>query len=167
MILVKFVDRSDDVHWINIDQICSITPRSDSNSEHKMSGSRMRVNGYNRSLNFWMSPEELTKYLQEEARKAKCGLVGDIQTSSLEEVDRDWCIAAPILTPACVDHVVGQIPDELGFDPADECQNDNHDPGCTCGAQHWMTASAPAEPAEDETKVKVVDGTPFVAAEEG
>lgn len=36
------------------------------------------------------------------------------------------------------------------FDPADECQNDNHDPGCICGAQHWMTASAPAEPAEEE-----------------
>ena len=116
MILVKFVDRSDDVHWINIDQICSITPRSDSNSERKMSGSRMRVNGYNRSLIFKMSPEELTKYLQEEARKAKYGLVGDIQTSSLEEVDRDWCIAAPILTPACVDHGVGQIADELGID---------------------------------------------------
>lgn len=87
MILVKFVDRSDDVHWINIDQICSITPRSDSSSERKMSGSRMRVNGYNRSLNFEMSPEELTKYLQEEVRKAKYGLVGDIQTSSLEEVE--------------------------------------------------------------------------------
>lgn len=154
MILVKFVDRSDDVHWINIDQICSITPRSDSNSERKMSGSRMRVNGYSRSLNFKMSPEELTKYLQEEARKAKYGLVGDIQTSSLEEVDRDWCITAPILTPACVDHVVGQIPDELGFDPADECQNDNHDPGCVCGAQHWMTAPAPAVPAGEETKAE-------------
>lgn len=87
MILVKFVDRSDDVHWINIDQICSITPRSDSSSERKMSGSRMRVNGYNRSLIFEMSPEELTKYLQEEVRKAKYGLVGDIQTSSLEEVE--------------------------------------------------------------------------------
>lgn len=87
MILVKFVDRSDDVHWINIDQICSITPRSDSNSERKMSGSRMRVNGYNRSLIFEMSPEELTKYLQEEVRKAKYGLVGDIHTSSLEEVE--------------------------------------------------------------------------------
>ncbi|MYV30732.1 hypothetical protein GQ649_26300 [Rhodococcus sp. DSM 6344] len=40
------------------------------------------------------------------------------------------------------------------FDPADECQNDNHDPGCTCGAQHWMTTPAPAEPAEEETKAE-------------
>ena len=40
------------------------------------------------------------------------------------------------------------------FDPADECQNDNHDPGCGCGAQHWMTAPAPAEPAEEETKAE-------------
>ncbi|QIP39745.1 hypothetical protein G9444_2501 [Rhodococcus erythropolis] len=40
------------------------------------------------------------------------------------------------------------------FDPADECQNDNHDPGCVCGAQHWMTTPAPAEPAEEETKAE-------------
>ncbi|MDV6267050.1 hypothetical protein [Rhodococcus globerulus] len=36
--------------------------------------------------------------------------------------------------------------------PAKECQNDNHDPGCGCGAQHWMTTPAPAVPAEEETK---------------
>ncbi|MDJ0489127.1 hypothetical protein QNA24_22375 [Rhodococcus qingshengii] len=33
-----------------------------------------------------------------------------------EIIDRDWCIAAPILTPAYVDHVVGQIADELGIE---------------------------------------------------
>lgn len=30
-----------------------------------------------------------------------------------------------------------------------ECQNDNHDPGCGCGARHWMTAATPA--AEEGT----------------
>lgn len=33
-----------------------------------------------------------------------------------EIIDRDWCIAAPILTPAYVGHVVGQIADELGIE---------------------------------------------------
>lgn len=40
--------------------------------------------------------------------------------------------------------------------PAEECQNDNHDPGCGCGAQHWMTTPAPAVPAEEETKAEEV-----------
>lgn len=40
------------------------------------------------------------------------------------------------------------------FDPADECQNDNHDPGCVCGAQHWMTTPTLAVPAEEETKAE-------------
>lgn len=30
-----------------------------------------------------------------------------------------------------------------------ECQNDNHDPGCGCGARHWMTAATPT--AEEDT----------------
>lgn len=33
-----------------------------------------------------------------------------------EIIDKDWCIAAPIITPAYVDHVVGQIADELGIE---------------------------------------------------
>lgn len=33
-----------------------------------------------------------------------------------EIIDKDWCIAAPIITPAYIDHVIGQIADELGIE---------------------------------------------------
>lgn len=33
-----------------------------------------------------------------------------------EIIDKDWCIAAPIITPAYVDHLIGQIADELGIE---------------------------------------------------
>lgn len=68
----------------------------------------------------------------------------------------------PATEPAEVSGNLSEIPNSSPA-PADECQNDNHDPGCGCGAQHWMTASDPAEPAEGVKPVKFRKMTPKYA----
>lgn len=37
-----------------------------------------------------------------------------------------------------------------------ECQNDNHDPGCGCGARHWMTAATLPDDASMDRFIKWV-----------
>lgn len=89
------------------------------------------------------------------------GMTGDNQQAVCEGIR--WVLASladagrlfPATEPAEEAPNLAAVAQEpRRFTPAEECQNDNHDPGCVCGAQHWMTTPAPAVPAEEETKAE-------------
>lgn len=63
MKLIKLVDRSKNEYWINLDQICGIEELMPIGPKAER-GSKMRINGFSRALQFNESPEELERRIR-------------------------------------------------------------------------------------------------------